>query len=86
VYPLAPNKVLSIKELGAFLDITKDILAVATFRRQSKQVPETAKEEQTPRGAYGEREGSSHRRGRQGRSACSTSPPGWLKRKLSVKA
>jgi prevent-host-death family protein len=45
---VAPNKVLSIKELRPMLDITKDIQSLTTFRRQSKQFLKQLKKSKRP--------------------------------------
>ena len=45
---VAPNKVLSIKELRPILDITKDIQSLTTFRRQSNQFLKQLKKSKRP--------------------------------------
>src|SRR6267378_2798656 len=45
---VAPNKVLSIKELRPMLDITKDIQSLTTFRRQSNQFLKQLKKSKRP--------------------------------------
>jgi PHD/YefM family antitoxin component YafN of YafNO toxin-antitoxin module len=45
---VAPNKVLSIKELRPILDFTKDIQSLTTFRRQSNQFLKQLKKSKRP--------------------------------------